>query len=505
MTPRVRAGCCLAVLALVLMILMGSMAKPVSRDEQMYCTAGVLLAQGHLPYRDFSYPSQLPYHPALLALVYRLTGTQWYLLTGRLLSVLALIVTLFCVVWLYGHLFREYRRVGIGIGLMACSWVVFNPLADYAFGHAWNHDIVIMCIMIALAVSARKLRDGLGLGVWDLVVVASILTLATWMRVTTALVYAVFALVLGIQAGRSKRLGHFCIVWLATTLAVSLWPLSVVMRVPQTFLLNLFEIPRLYGQWLQAIGRYHPKMGLTWACLTQPGMALLVVLTLLLWGRSLLCRQGKRPQADVALVCAIPVVLSVIALIPPTMWIQYWAVPVPFLVAGLAWPLSELWTSLALRRRWIIWGVIGMTLFMIVLTPLPLIRLSLLPSAAAWTPVHLHRTAQGFAQGVPAPRRMLTLAPLWSLEGGGTIYPELAAGSITYRIADQFSPETRAQTHTVGPQSLASLVSTVPPNAILVGCEDPFFRFLEDPLAALASPSWSKETVPQGPTVLFAP
>lgn len=505
MRYRARAGCLLAVLILTLMILLGSMTKPVSRDEQMYCTAGVLLSQGHLPYRDFSYPSQLPYHPALLAIVYRLTGTQWYLLTGRLLSVLALIVTLLCVVWLYGHLFGERRYAGIAIGLMTCSWVVFNPLVDYAFGHAWNHDIVIMCIMISLALSVPKLRDGLCQGAWGLVTVASLLTLATWMRVTTALVYGVFTLVLGIQARRSKRLGRFCFLWPVTTLVVSLWPLSIVMRAPRAFLLNLFEIPRLYGLWLQEIGRYHPKAALTWACLTQPGMALLVVLALLLWGWTFIASQGNRRPAGVALVCVLPALLGAIALIPPTMWIQYWAVPVPFLVAGLAWPLSVLWTAFTRQRRWIMGGVIAVTLVLIVCTPLPLIRLTLWPSPAAWPPFHLHKTAQGIAQDIPSPRRMLTLAPLWSLEGGGTVYPELAAGSITYRIADQFSPETRALTHTVGPGSLASVARETPPDAILVDCEDPFFRFLEDPLAALAGPSWSKKKVPQGPTVLFSP
>ncbi len=45
--------------------------KEVSRDEQMYCTAGVLLAGGQSIYKDFSYPSQLPCHPLLLAALYK--------------------------------------------------------------------------------------------------------------------------------------------------------------------------------------------------------------------------------------------------------------------------------------------------------------------------------------------------------------------------------------------------------------------------------------------------
>jgi hypothetical protein len=68
-------------------LLANSMTKEVGRDEQMYCTAGVLLGQGQMIYRDFSYPTQLPCHPLLLATLYRGLGTTYYLLIGRLVSV----------------------------------------------------------------------------------------------------------------------------------------------------------------------------------------------------------------------------------------------------------------------------------------------------------------------------------------------------------------------------------------------------------------------------------
>ena len=72
--------------ALSLVILGNSMTKPVGRDEHMYCTAGVLMAQGRAIYRDFSYPTQLPYHPLLYAVVFKGLDTTHYLLVGRLVS-----------------------------------------------------------------------------------------------------------------------------------------------------------------------------------------------------------------------------------------------------------------------------------------------------------------------------------------------------------------------------------------------------------------------------------
>ena len=78
-------------------LLANSMTKDMGRDEQMYCTAGVLLGQGQMIYRDFSYPSQLPYHPLLLASLYRALGTTHYLLVGRLVSVVCDILVMILI------------------------------------------------------------------------------------------------------------------------------------------------------------------------------------------------------------------------------------------------------------------------------------------------------------------------------------------------------------------------------------------------------------------------
>jgi hypothetical protein len=64
-------------------ILANSMTKYVGRDEQMYCTGAVCLAQGKLIYRDFSYAAQMPYHPLLCAALYKMFATTHYLLVGR--------------------------------------------------------------------------------------------------------------------------------------------------------------------------------------------------------------------------------------------------------------------------------------------------------------------------------------------------------------------------------------------------------------------------------------
>ncbi|MGD8786597.1 MAG: hypothetical protein PVJ60_04165, partial [Phycisphaerales bacterium] len=59
----------LILIVISLAIFGNSMTKPLARDEQMYCTGAVLLSQGKMIYRDFSYAAQLPYHPLLCGML----------------------------------------------------------------------------------------------------------------------------------------------------------------------------------------------------------------------------------------------------------------------------------------------------------------------------------------------------------------------------------------------------------------------------------------------------
>ena len=123
-----------AIIVFCAVILSNSMTKSVARDEQMYCTAGVLLARGQMIYRDFSYPSQLPYHPLLYAVVFRVTGTTRYLLAGRLVSAVCDLLVLLLIVAIYRQAVGA-GHCGTGLGLAGAVLYVFNPLVDYAQGY----------------------------------------------------------------------------------------------------------------------------------------------------------------------------------------------------------------------------------------------------------------------------------------------------------------------------------------------------------------------------------
>ncbi len=517
----------LTLVVLSLALLANSMTKPAGRDEQMYCTAAVLLAQGKMIYRDFSYAAQMPYHPLLCAALYKISDTTYYLLVGRLLSCVCDILTMLCIAGIYLRVLRPFATAGLLLALAACILYVFNPLAAYTNGYAWNHDVVILCVMLSLwlfvgADSQQEQRY------WRVAAIGALLTFATWMRVTTALVQLLFFVTILSLPVRSvpvrafqkyrltpvgdafRRVALQALPFLIASVIVSIWPLWVIAQAPQAFYLNLVKIPTLYGQWLHEIGMVFNKFDLTFACLTRPGYLVLILLTIYLFAAIAILRRRLKTESTRSLLLAalLPALFFAIALVPPTMWQQYLGVPVPFLAVGLAFPLSLLRrlggkTDVGKHFR-IAAALTGLSAGVAVLAyPQPL---SLTPFALApeqWAPIEMHKTAQDIAGKAKEPRQVLTLAPLLALEGGCDIYPELSAGAIIYRIADSLSPQEREITHTAGPQSLLKLLEGKPPSAVILGVE---MQRLETPIfESVVKSDWKRESYRDGPIAYFRP
>jgi len=480
-------------------LLANSMTKPVSRDEHMYCTAGVLLARGQSIYEDFAYPSQLPYHPLVLATLYKLLATSHYLLVGRLVSVVCDILVLVSIVGIYRSVFTVDRHAGLLLGTVAAALYTFNPLVDYAAGYAWNHDVVVLCVMLSfwLLITTdfqQKTRYG------RLALMGALLTFATCMRITTALVEAFFLLAICIAArGSVRNRLYAALPFSLAGLVVLAWPVWVAAGAGEAFRLNLVRIPALYGRWLHEIGIVHSKASLTVVALTTPGyLALLAVAGYLVWT---LLRRRSRLKAEartMAIIAALlPLVLFIIAYIPPTMWRQYLAIPVPFIVIALAYPLAELRhdadTVPGLKPFRLACAAMGIALiFAVLANPTVLLRSLAVLAPEHWVPIKLHKISTDIANQTAEPKRALTLGPLYALEGGCDIYPELACGAIVYRVADSMSAAEREMTSTVGPASLNSLIAQEPPEAVILGVEPTYFAFLEEPLRGVVSPNWRR-------------
>ena len=510
MSPKIIYAIVVLVLVfLSLGIFANSMTKPLGRDEQMYCTGGVLLAQGKMIYRDFSYVAQLPYHPLLYAAIFRILNTNHYLLVGRMVSVVCDILVMLCIVGIYRHIFCKFVICGSLLGVASVILYVFNPLVDYASGYAWNHDVVILCVVLSflLFISTdfkQKSRY------WRIAVIGGLLTLATCMRITTALVQLLFlaALVSWPAESVEQRIKN-TLPFLIATAVVLIWPVWVIALSGKAFLLNLIWIPRLYGKWLHEVGMVHNKLGLTLSAFKTPGYLVLIVITIylcvvMIWQRRKLAKINSRIILFAALLV---LAFFIIALIPPTMWRQYLAMPVPFIIICFAYPLlclRQLADKAKNNKQFkMACGVIAACVALSVVSyPLVLYRTIMLLAPEGWVPIRVHKISQDIAEETKEPNRILTLAPLFAIEGGCEIYTELSCGAIVYRIGDRLSAWNRDITHTVGPGTLPKLVEKEPPSAVIINVEG--MKFLEEHLIKTAvKPDWERKVYENGPVVYF--
>ena len=120
-----------------------------------------------------------------------------------------------------------------------------------------------------------------------------------------------------------------------------------------------------------------------------------------------------------------------------------------------------------------------------------------------WAAIRVHRISEDIAARIKEPKLILTLAPLYAIEGGSQCYTEFSAGPFVYRIADYMSAWNHGITHTAGPRALKGLVKGLPPSAVILGVEP---EFLETPLfEAAVKTDWEKRTYENGVTVYFRP
>ena len=114
--------------------------------------------------------------------------------------------------------------------------------------------------------------------------------------------------------------------------------------------------------------------------------------------------------------------------------------------------------------------------------------LQALPRIASWKnleTVRVHRTGLDIARTIHSAGiegKVATFLPIYPLEGGLDVYPELATGQFIYRSADMTREELLRHYVTTSPSRIEDLLVSDPPAAILVGFEPE----LEAPILSFA-------------------
>jgi hypothetical protein len=506
------------------LILSNSMAKPVSRDEQMYCSAAVLLSQGQTPYKDFAYVAQLPYHPLLLSAIYKITGTTHYLLTARIVSCLADFLTVLFIILIYRKVFSGFPFSGLLFGLAAATLFLFNPFVNYIIGLAWNHNIVICLVAASFRLYLSLDRQGKAnatlrssetslrsTSYWKIALIAALLTFATCMRITTALIELLFFIALLFRKYTSTKEKLFnALIFILSSVLVLTWLLWIIAQAPKAFLLNLFVIPKLNAQLLVQMGLFYNKLKLTFLALTSAEYLFPLLITIYVYVLMLRSPQAGRQiylDNSVYLAISLPITFLIIAFIPPTFWFQYLAIPLPFLLISTAFPLFFLRQKADSPHLKIASSLIATCVLIAVIQQITILKpMPTLSNLQTWEPLRLHNFSTKITQNIDKSAPVLTISPLYALEGSCRIYPQLSAGLFAYRIADDLTDNQRQITNTVGPASLKQLLKVSPPSAVIVGTEqNSGFGNLENTLLTAVGPDWSRLSFENGLYVYTKP
>ncbi|GAP07745.1 MAG TPA: hypothetical protein DEQ80_08930 [Anaerolinea thermolimosa] len=479
----------------ILFGLMGDLGKimtSLNRNEHMYITAGVLVSQDKVLYRDFAF-LQMPYLPLLYAGLFKVFGLEsYYLLTGKIVSFLALIAAGAAVFFLSKRVLSS-RLLAFGLAaLFVMNLTIVIPsreVSNYITPLALSLWAVYFFHLSLTSSRYARLLTGFS---------GFLVALAVGSRLTYLPIVLPFAIVLGLYSLGQKdgrlsvlvaRLASFTAGLLIGWLPV----IGFLFSDPTSFMFNNLGYHRLNTQWRFLTG-YTDAMSLSSKIffgveifLRPENLMLLIAIVL---GGVFTIREAwlsKQVPYGLVLGSLLLITSLVMAVSPTPSFVQYYAQPVGLLYPLLVFSWSARADYLNSFRR--------ITLFIMVMIVLMLNGSSQLESILQlsqreqWSGLlvrdlsieirnHLS-THTGCSAG-----KVATLSPLFALETGLSIYEELATGPFLYRVGDLLTPAERSYFIGTSPKTLSGLFDNDPPLAILTGfeaeLEDPFVRYAEE-------------------------
>lgn len=453
------------------------MSFPLRHDEQMYLPVGALLSQGGL-YGDFGF-NNLPNLPLLLSFIYEATDTDHYLLVGRLVifaawlaaaGVLALLVL---------------RATGSIWGAAAAVVVLIaNPLLIGPPGMlVTNNFLPVPFALLGLhlfIVGVDRVRPH-----W-LAIFASGFCLAVAAGFKANFIFllpafAVAMVMLPRNAPLPVRLRSVALPLVAGGIVGALPVLVYFTADPQGFVAHVIGYHRgphiaywaanstLDGEKIMSLGG---KLQLAWSVWLESAGVLIV-----LAGAALAIFAARepatgRPVWPLALTAALVAGAALVSFVPTPAFPQYFIAPLPFGIALAALLYGRLGAPARASAHPFLLSLV--LVGALIGAPRLVGDLGTALHPAAWTGNRVHAAGEQIARALASDDgagRIATLAPVYALEAGRRVYPELAAGPLVYRVGDLIPHADRRFYRMVSPTTLDAVLDRDPPAAILVGYE----------------------------------
>jgi len=469
------------------------MTYPVQHDEQYYVPAGILFSPDTL-YNVLGF-GHLPNLPILLHLLYQLPIAGHYLLAARLLIVAGWVGLALALVSIG-------RMLGAGRAaiLLSILLLITNPILLGPTGMAATNNLVPMTLaMFGLAAFIRgELRPDGRFSAFALS--GLLLSLAGGFKVNYAVLIAPFVvgcLFLPRTVSLPARLAGVLLPFLVGGLIGGAPTLFFLVRDPQGLLYHTIAFHRgpQIAYWLSHGDPADPKFfdlksklvlaqqlwstGVTLVLLFSLGAVALISLSI-----SRLHAADRRAFWPVGLIGSAMLAGVALSFLPTPAFPQYYTPPIPFGLALFLALIGRIPETRGELARPVLSAAAGLALVLGAPMLMPSLPSLLFPRS--WTGFQIHDDAGRIAELIgPArlERPVATLAPLYVLEAGDRIYPQLGLGPFIYRAIDYVPPQQ--QVHFVAPVSptrVGRVLEATCPAAILVGLEGD----LETPLIGFA-------------------
>jgi hypothetical protein len=502
------------VMAILTIFLFGSAMRGFDHDENIYCAAGALIASGKVMYKDFAY-LQMPLLPVLYASIFTFFKTTNYLFVGRVFSVTCSAITMFLVLLVFLHAFRQERIYGIIMGTSAAVLYASNPVIQLAGGFAWNHSLPILCMALSCLIVASsdfsrpvKTRRFFLAGVFTGVAVFTRLSF-----IFGCLVIFLVLAFLPDPVSRGVRFKKLLLPFCAGTTVASAVVFYYFFKAPDSFIFDTIQYFLITGaqHWTSGWGAaISLKEKLIVGVRTLKGHSYLLSLILFFFSCFLAMSTYKyRFWKNVPFILSslLAAAMFIAAFVITPVWDQYFAAPVPFILIAIAYAVSGSISAVNREsgRKMILCLIAGLFILSAAMSILynknALENIKFAFSKKDWTPTKVYIISRKIAEIMGPDKLVLTLAPVYVLEGGGKIYPQLSTGPFLYRYSRFLSDDQRRIAVSTGPRSLSTLLQKRPPDAVLTGFEN---IFLERPFIDYAERSgWQRSEI--GRFVLYMP
>ncbi len=426
-----------------------------SHNEEMYVSAGVLVSQGAIPYRDFAY-LQAPYLIWLYGALYSVVaGPGAYLLTAKLVSLAAYAATLLLVFRIARTATESTPAAWLITGL--CS---MNLLVTFSTAEASNYAAPLAAAVGALRVYQQAPARWWGCGL--------LLAIAVGVKLTFAPL--VFPFLVAALRDSPRAAGRFI-----GGLTLGLVPFGAhLVAGLDVVLFNNVGFHQMQAAWRLAHTdgpalTLLPKLKLAGILfLQQPPnwWSAAAAVVAVMWSRQV-------PAARGAMVCLGLLASGLFSAFYATpSYPQYFAMPA---VWGLL-VVAFLWRATLRRAPERGLAVLAALVLGAALNTLPLAFRALVaqPDSQPWVSARLHEAGAPLRAAIDARpdlrgRPVATVSPIMSLEHGLPIYRELATGSFAYEYGDELTEAERRRYVVTSPSSIAALLDAQPPAAIVVG------------------------------------